>query len=87
MSAMPGMEKEEKGSGKPIDLAIVMGGKPKAGADAKEPLMSKSKEDDHDDLPAGFEEAFSEAFPDAAGDKDRMMALKRLIGTCTDSDY
>lgn len=87
MSAMPGMDKEEKGGGKPIDLAIVMGGKPKTDAGAKEPLLGKSKEDDSDDLPAGFEEAFSEAFPEAAGDKDRMTALKRLIGTCMDSDY
>ena len=62
----------------PIDLAIIMGG-PKG----KKPM--REGEDEGEDLPAGFEEAFSEAFPDAAGDTDRMQALKRLIHLCSNS--
>jgi len=79
----------------PIDLAIIMGGpkgkKPmREGEDEGEEDAPKSRpgdgdEDEGEDLPAGFEEAFSEAFPDAAGDTDRMQALKRLIHLCSNS--
>lgn len=86
MAAMPGMDDEEgskpKGKGKPIDLAIIMGGKPKGGA----PPAGDDEESGEDDgLPHGFEEAASEAFPDLAGDTERLHALKRLIMLCTDS--
>jgi hypothetical protein len=72
---------------KGVDLAIVMG-KPKGEGPMGKP-MAKDQEkgepdgDEGDELPAGFEEAFSEAFPEAAGDKDRMLALKRLIEACS----
>jgi hypothetical protein len=86
MSGMPGMSKDdEEKPGKGLDLAIIMGGKPKPGA--SKARDEKPMEEEHsDELPAGFEEAFSEAFPEAAGDKGRMLALKRLIACC-DSDY
>lgn len=80
---MPGMDKEDAPK-KGIDLAIIMGGKPKG--DAGKMGAEKPKESDSDDLPPGFEEAFAEAFPDAAGDHERMLALKRLIGTCMSGD-
>jgi hypothetical protein len=83
MAAMPGMDESDDGgkSGKkPVDLAIIMGGKPKSGMDDSK---DDSKPDD-DALPHGFEEAFAEAFPDAAGDTEKMQALKRLIMLCDD---
>jgi len=86
MAAMPGMESDDapKGKDKGIDLAIIMGGKPKPGAKlgGKEP---DGDEGGDDELPPGFEEAASEAFPDLAGDKERMLALKRCIHLCADS--
>ncbi len=66
-----------------IDLAVIMG-KPKGDKPEDEP-MGRESEGDGDELPAGFEEAFAEAFPDAAGDTERMQALKRLIHLCADS--
>jgi len=84
----------------PIDLAVIMGGpmgkKPggssKGGEDDEEedapesrPMGEHKQHDEGDDLPAGFEEAFSEAFPEAAGDTDRMQAVKRLIHLCAGS--
>ncbi|HYQ03718.1 MAG TPA: hypothetical protein VER96_33825 [Polyangiaceae bacterium] len=66
-----------------VDLAIVMG-KPK-GAPRDEPMASDEPDGDEGELPAGFEEAFSEAFPEAAGDAERMQALKRLIHLCAGS--
>lgn len=82
---MPAMSDDEKSSGKKkgVDLAIVFGGK----GDDKE-ASGKSGGDDgggDEDLPPGFEEAYSEAFPDAPADKEQMMALKRLIHLCSDS--
>lgn len=78
-SAMNGDDKP----GKDLDIAVIMGGKPKpSDAESKKP---EGNEPEGDGLPAGFEEAFSEAFPEAAGDTDRMMALKRLIHLCSDA--
>lgn len=74
---MPAEPKE-----KDVDLAIIMGG-PKGKEPASKPMMSE--EADEDELPAGFEEAFAEAFPEAAGDLERMQAVKRLIHICADS--
>lgn len=81
---------------KPVDLAIIMGapkgkkpeGGPMAGDEGESdeaPASGPGKSDEGDDLPAGFEEAFSEAFPEASGDTERMQALKRLIHLCSDS--
>jgi hypothetical protein len=67
-----------------IDLALIMGG-PKGKAPKGEPMADEEDESDGDELPAGFEEAFAEAFPEAAGDTERMQAVKRLIHLCTDS--
>lgn len=70
-------------AGKGVDLAIVMG-KPNGESSMSKPMAKGEPDgDEGDELPVGFEEAFSEAFPDAAGDKDRMLALKRLIETCS----
>lgn len=79
MASMPAMDEgESKPKGKGLDLAIVMG-KPKGGMDKPAP---KGDEGGGDSLPPGFESAFSEVFPDMAGDQEKMMAMKRLIGTC-----
>jgi len=72
---------------KPVDLAIIMGG-PKGKRPMGEPDGDEGGglgEPDGDELPAGFEEAFAEAFPESAGDTERMQAVKRLIHLCTDS--
>ncbi|MEI9950805.1 MAG: hypothetical protein WDO74_17950 [Pseudomonadota bacterium] len=75
---------------KAVDLAIIFGGKPGKGA-SKPPLRGsddhedESAEEDHDDLPPGFEAAAIEAFPDLDGDHDRLLALKRAISACTGS--
>lgn len=67
-----------------VDLAIIMG-KPKGKPD-DEPMTGGDEPDgDEGELPAGFEEAFAEAFPDAAGDTEKMQALKRLIHLCAGS--
>jgi hypothetical protein len=69
----------------PVDLAIIMGG-PKGKKSEGEPMArEEDDESEGDELPAGFEEAFSEAFPEAAGDTERMQALKRLIHICSGS--
>lgn len=85
MGAMPGMgsDEEDAPKGKGVDLAIIMGGKGKPGD--KPSAKAEPDGESEDELPPGFEEAFSEAFPDAAGDKDRMLAVKRLIHLCADS--
>lgn len=67
-----------------VDLAIVMGG-PKGKAPMGEPDGDEREESDGDELPPGFEEAFAEAFPDSAGDTERMQAVKRLIHLCAGS--
>ncbi len=89
MGAMPGMDKEDGPPPKKgIDLAIVFGKpKGKGGADAA-PDSERSEagaEGEGDGLPAGFEDAASEAFPDMAGDPERMGSLHRLIKLCSDS--
>jgi hypothetical protein len=88
MAGMPAMDEEEK-SGKPkkgIDLAIVFGKpKGKADPDAAPDSEPEAPAEGGDDLPAGFEDAVGEAFPDMAGDPERIGALKRLIHLCTDS--
>lgn len=92
MAAMPAMDEEEKGGkpkGKGIDLAIVFG-KPKGKGgpdDAPDSERSESRPDREGDeeLPAGFEDAAAEAFPDMAGDMERMGSLHRLIKLCSDS--
>jgi len=93
MAGMPAMDDEKgKPPKKGIDLAIVFG-KPKGkgskpdtepDGDEAEPPMSMS-DHDGDELPPGFEDAAAEAFPEMAGDTERMGALKRLIHLCTDS--
>lgn len=74
-----------------IDLAIVMGppkgkhsGKGMHSGDADEG-EEEAPESEESELPAGFEEAFAEAFPEASGDVEKMQALKRLIHLCADS--
>ena len=91
MAGMPAMDDEEKGAKpkKGIDLAIVFG-KPKKGGPDDAPDSERSeagpdREGDGDELPAGFEDAASEAFPDMAGDPERMASLHRLIKLCSDS--
>jgi len=85
MAGMPGMEPDGdepkgKSKGKGLDIAVIMGDKPKLGD-------GKPAEDRGGALPPGFEAAFSEVFPDMAGDQEKMAAMKRLIGTCmSDSD-
>ena len=86
MASMPGMDDSEgssKPKGKGVDLAIIMG---KPGG--KPPIkMPEKSEGSGDELPHGFEEAASEAFPDIGGDMDRLHALKRLIMLCDDDEY
>lgn len=80
MAGMPAMDDSEpKPKGKGLDLAIIMG-KSKGGMD--KPAPKGSDEESGEGLPPGFESAFSEVFPDMAGDQEKMMAMKRLIGTC-----
>ena len=91
MAGMPAMDEEEKGKpkGKGIDLAIVFGkpkGKPGAHDEPDADERGGPPDNDEDDsLPAGFEDAAAEAFPDMAGDKERMGSLHRLIKLCSDS--
>ena len=78
MASMPGMDDSEgdsKPKGKGLDLAIIMG---KPGG--KPPIKMPAKDDKQDDneLPHGFEEACNEAFPDMAGDMERMKACARM---------
>jgi len=74
---------------KAVDLAIIFGGKGRGGD--KPPLARSSErdeeptEEEHDDLPPGFEAAAVEAFPDLEGDRDRLAALKRAIAACAGS--
>jgi hypothetical protein len=92
MAGMPAMDDEDSGKGKPkkgIDLAIVFG-KPKGkGGPDDAPDSERSERPDREaedeGLPAGFEDAASEAFPDMAGDTERMESLHRLIKLCSDS--
>jgi len=77
---------------KPVDLAIIFGGKPGKGGHSPPSRGSdehdddESTEEDHDDdLPPGFEAAATEAFPDLEGDSERLKALKRAIAACTGS--
>lgn len=77
-----------------LDLAIVMGpprgkhsdkGMHAGDSDEDEDEDEKPEGDEESELPAGFEEAFAEAFPEASGDMEKMQALKRLIHLCADS--
>jgi hypothetical protein len=69
---------------KGVDLAIIFGGKGKGGE--KPPMRDSDEHDDeHDELPPGFEAAATEAFPELDGDTERLMALKRAIAACADS--
>lgn len=90
---MAGMPAMDKGKGDPpkkgIDLAIVFG-KPKGKGGPDDAPDSERSEAGPDregegELPAGFEDAASEAFPDMAGDTERMGSLHRLIKLCSDS--
>lgn len=79
------MEPKKKG----VDLAIVFGGKSGKGGDKpsrpddSEGDDMREEKDDDDDLPAGFEEAATEAFPDLDGDQDRLKAFLRAVKACT----
>lgn len=66
---------------KGVDLAVVFGG-PKASA-KEAPEEDESGGDD--ELSPDFEAAASEAFPDMAGDRERLLALKRMVMACMDS--
>lgn len=83
MGAMPGMsDDEDKPKGKGVDLAIIMGGKPKGGGDS----MPKPKDESSgDELPPGFEEAATEAFPDM--DPERLKAFWRAVKACDADAY
>lgn len=88
MAGMPAME-DNKPGGKGVDLAVIMGGgKPKLGGGklGADDDGGSEKPSGDDSLPPGFESAFAELFPDMADDKDKMMAMKRLIGTCMGGD-
>lgn len=90
MAAMPAMDDDEKGGKSPkkgIDLAIVFG-KPKGkggGMPSEEPEGDEGpdREGEDEGLPAGFEDAAGEAFPDMAGDMERIESLHRLIKLCS----
>jgi len=80
MAGMPGMEPDgdepkSKSKGKGLDIAVIMGGgKPKPGSD--------DEDKGGGDLPPGFETAATEAFPEMAGDTERVTALWRAIKAC-----
>lgn len=79
----------------PIDLAVVIEGGPpgrpgKGGASAppSSAMAPFGAEQDPDmaELPPGFDVAFEEAFPEIGADPERMLAFKRLIHLCMESD-
>jgi len=76
---------------KGVDLAIVLGGMPKKG---KPPMGDEGPDDEaesddesgaEEDLPPDFVAGIEEAFPEMAGDEDRMRAMKRAIHACMES--
>jgi hypothetical protein len=83
--ARPMMDREDADA----DLAIVvgpgMGGRkaPRAGMGGMEPDGNEMGGDMEEELPAGFESAALEAFPDM--DPAGYPALKRLIALCMES--
>ena len=91
MAGMPAMDDEKgKPPKKGIDLAIVFGkpkgkGGPDDAPDSERSEAGPDRESEGEELPAGFEDAAGEAFPDMAGDMERMGSLHRLIKLCSDS--
>lgn len=90
MAAMPAMDEGKDKPKKGIDLAIVFGkpkgkGAPSGGPEPDGDEAPGMAAESESQLPEGFEDAASEAFPEMAGDTERMGALKRLIHLCTNS--